>query len=826
MPPSDRVTRSQSSPSLIPRLPGRTVDDFLIAPRRAVPSYQLHPSFQPDILALLPQDYPLPASPARSPSPNITIQIDHAMEAAAPTRGAMPAPGSNRAPKTFEGDEDAVAEFLERFEDCAEEAKLSNEDKVKFIFRYLTKQQKAVFKAFKGFQQLDWDEFKSSIQEAFEGAFDNSEYTKQTLIDLVRKESAALISTDAGLRRYQRDFHAVANVLISEDIITEEERDRYFWFGFHENIRQDLQSRLIALKPNHSDEKPYKWEDVAKVGKSLFNIKSFMKKPPEGVDAALGGLHSKSQGGHQESQVTTRLVNLPSVPKASVEQNDIEDLLARLDALKANDKDYASTYARLVLHRPDVAKCYPAPYRAKPAIYSATSMVSSHQAHEVTQPRQPCLFCKDLSNAHGTRFCPVAKDYLRAGRISQVDGYWRWPDGARIPNHPQGIKFVVDQGVAVPNSAVSTQPGQQRALFFEVSPVTMAATAASVNLNEALPGGSEDGEIQQAYEQYQYVLAAAKEKKTPTIPNTPKLPIISEKKSAQYEYKSNVEDFTVVRRLFDRTMSEERPIQVSQRELLAISPELRKLFVEACKVNRVPLTVERRSSSGTQTATTLMTQAEPLYTSPVMELDVAVNGQYSETGIYDPGAELVCISEAAVKELKLPFTTDIKLNMRDANGGCQETFGLVENLGLKISNITIPVHAWIIRNAPYRLLLGRTFQVAAKADTEDAGETLVIQDPVRLGVKVRVPMRPHRNTHSGISASSNVLILASPLVNKYLSSTYEFSPTLALKYKPVDRKVRPVATTMPDEVTPKRRFPENPLKTLIPLTPNPHNITT
>ena len=37
-------------------------------------------------------------------------------------------------------------------------------------------------------------------------------------------------------------------------------------------------------------------------------------------------------------------------------------------------------------------------------------------------------------------------------------------------------------------------------------------------------------------------------------------------------------------------------------------------------------------------------------------------------------------------------------------------------------------HAWIIENPPYRLLLGHPFQVAASADTEDAGDVLIIVD--------------------------------------------------------------------------------------------------
>jgi hypothetical protein len=48
---------------------------------------------------------------------------------------------------------------------------------------------------------------------------------------------------------------------------------------------------------------------------------------------------------------------------------------------------------------------------------------------------------------------------------------------------------------------------------------------------------------------------------------------------------------------------------------------------------------------------------------------------------------------------------------------------------------------------------------------------------------------------------------------------------MGLKYKPVERKVRPVPTTMPQDAIPKRRFPENPLDSLKPLTPHPPPIS-
>ncbi|KAG2117385.1 uncharacterized protein F5147DRAFT_528497, partial [Suillus discolor] len=42
-------------------------------------------------------------------------------------------------------------------------------------------------------------------------------------------------------------------------------------------------------------------------------------------------------------------------------------------------------------------------------------------------------------------------------------------------------------------------------------------------------------------------------------------------------------------------------------------------------------------------------------------------------------------------------------------------------------------------------------------------------------------------------------------------------------YKQVDKKVKPVSGTFPQDAQVLRRFPYNPLETMIPLTPHPPN---
>ena len=193
--------------------------------------------------------------------------------------------------------------------------------------------------------------------------------------------------------------------------------------------------------------------------------------------------------------------------------------------------------------------------------------------------------------------------------------------------------------------------------------------------------------------------------------------------------------------------------------------------------------------------------------------------------------------------------------MRDANGGTKMTFGVVENLDIQINGISILVHAWIIEDPPYRLLLGRPFQLAASADTEDTGDILIIMDPDHPGHCLRIPMRLHSNPHlpcshflamdregtegayqvnSVLTSGTNDTVkiphlssVVSPLSRNYWALTYDYHVlALGLRYKPVDRKIRPVATTLPEAARPKCWFPEDPLKSLPFMSTNPVQIAT
>ena len=763
----------------------------------------------------------------------------------------MPAPGSKKAPPTFTGDEQQIAEFLEIYERCVDDAQLPQADWVPFFFRYLSRSQRDIFEAFEGVDAADWNTFKTAIHESFAGTFKTKKHTLTSLESFVKLSASQPVLSDVALRAYHRQFQAIATYLIKEHELAESDRDRHYWFGLHPHTRVAIEQRLAITIPNHPRAKPYTMLNVYKAGCYVFDANAFNLNLPQQTTSPQ--TFASDQGHQQASQVIQSSVMLP-VHSTQSKGEDLGNLVRRLASLRVNDLDYATTYAELVVTYPQLAGVI-----AKPAAFAGISTGSPSpnvRQPPVTMGTRLCGFCRDPGcPARSTRFCPIGQSYVQLRKVIQVDGWYRWPDNSQIDTHPQGIKFIVDTTLEnQAKQALETSTAMpHQSLFFEVNPASdLNDTPTSAYIEEV----SVEDEVTRTYQAYQLALAAQKERiDTSARPIKDDTRPEPEKKSGQFHYKTKVEDPDIVQSLYNRAMG--TSISVTPGELLAVSPDLRRLFVDSCKVNRIPVySATMGPVSSPLDAASLVAQVTPLYTAPIMELDVKLAGKHPEVGLYDTGAELVCISATAAKELKLPFNPDRSLCMRDANGGTKTTFGVVENLEVQINGISILVHAWIIENPPYRLLLGRPFQVAASADTEDAGDVLIIVDPGKPGHRLRIPMRAHNSSHlpgslflSVDGAASELLpdhtvaavpscgaipppsiphlaSVASPLSKAYLIDTYDITkPVLGLRYKPVERRVHPVATTLPEAARPQRRFPEDPLTTLPAITPFPPPIT-
>ncbi|KAJ8582376.1 hypothetical protein M405DRAFT_750358, partial [Rhizopogon salebrosus TDB-379] len=116
---------------------------------------------------------------------------------------------------------------------------------------------------------------------------------------------------------------------------------------------------------------------------------------------------------------------------------------------------------------------------------------------------------------------------------------------------------------------------------------------------------------------------------------------------------------------------------------------------------------------------------------PLRELRVTLNGTHSELGLLDEGSEIVVIHEDAWRKTNAPRNEQIRMRMQTANGGSQDMGGCVEMLEIDVDGIKTWAHAYVVPDAPYRLLLGRPWQRLvrlSKEETDDAVQ-VTIHDP-------------------------------------------------------------------------------------------------
>ncbi|KAG2737284.1 hypothetical protein P692DRAFT_201672614, partial [Suillus brevipes Sb2] len=113
------------------------------------------------------------------------------------------------------------------------------------------------------------------------------------------------------------------------------------------------------------------------------------------------------------------------------------------------------------------------------------------------------------------------------------------------------------------------------------------------------------------------------------------------------------------------------------------------------------------------------------------ELRVTINGVHSEMGLLDEGSEIVVIREDTWKKTNAPLNERVRMRMQTANGGSQDMKGCLEMLEIEVAGIKTWAHAYVVPDAPYRLLLGRPWQRLVKLSKEENNDSVfvTVHDP-------------------------------------------------------------------------------------------------
>jgi len=296
--------------------------------------------------------------------------------------------------------------------------------------------------------------------------------------------------------------------------------------------------------------------------------------------------------------------------------------------------------------------------------------------------------------------------------------------------------------------------------------------------------------------------------------------------NTQYRYQSNVEDHQLTTELEEYLMKGKLSLTMPA-HVLAASPAICKNLAKKLKVQRIETneykvvaagdlqalasrrtTVHDDTSNGMESHL-LANDQPPTFCLPLQGIDVLVNGSTKIPAILNTGSQINIIRYNLVQSLRAHINSQRLIEMEGANGATNWMVGCAKNLMLQVGNMLIKIHTHIVKHASFEILLGWPFGRTALCRIEDlpSGKVEVsVCDPTNIAHRVYVPTQPRIRCTMAVKMLSVVNLASPPLRPEQVLMPHKFpSPPpanpaiLVLKYKQVDKKVRPVPTTLPKE---------------------------
>ncbi|KXN90919.1 hypothetical protein AN958_02701 [Leucoagaricus sp. SymC.cos] len=109
-----------------------------------------------------------------------------------------------------------------------------------------------------------------------------------------------------------------------------------------------------------------------------------------------------------------------------------------------------------------------------------------------------------------------------------------------------------------------------------------------------------------------------------------------------------------------------------------------------------------------------------------------INKVHEEEALLDSGSQIISMSREAVSTCKITWNPELTINMQNMNGQITKTCGLAKNIPFNFGNVTIHLQVHVMEQAPYRVLLGRPFDVITEnqiANSTEGHQFISITDP-------------------------------------------------------------------------------------------------
>ena len=164
-----------------------------------------------------------------------------------------------------------VEEFIQEFEEIADGHRLTNQQKVETIIRYIDTSQHHIWKSLQGYLNRNWHNFCNELRNEYVNPTTQGQFSKQRLVNYTDKSAQVPMKDEADVIDYHCNFNSLSKLLLDEGRITTGKHNTIFWRGFHPNNRQELYERLIAKKLDQPKGQAFDLQDVLHIARQIFS---------------------------------------------------------------------------------------------------------------------------------------------------------------------------------------------------------------------------------------------------------------------------------------------------------------------------------------------------------------------------------------------------------------------------------------------------------------------------------------------------------------------------------------------------------------------------
>jgi len=405
----------------------------------------------------------------------------------------------------FSGEVDQdVEDFLDEYEEKANENNLTDTQKVETVIRYVVKTQHHIWKSLPGYIDRDWGDLRAQLRQQYINPSTEGQFLKQKLVDFVDKYARKRMDDEADVINYHRQFNTKGKFLLDSGRVTQGEFNAIFWRGFHREDRHALCERLIAKQPDRPQGRAFDIQDVLNIARAVFlgDNDFYSQEPPpqrddidrvreqrtergthnsreadrdgraprrvrtheppsfegqesEDEEAPYSDQEQQASRGHRHSsaRIDTRTVRFKDVKDES-EDKDLEDLIFQLHDLPVRDHAYASLYARCARRFPDAMRGIPQPQ-------SYRTDLSASYSYQATNPPplNPQSWTHSIAPPPPTSTNAIpAATYFRPGPCVESCAFCR-AEGHRVRSCALASEYVksgratyVNDRIHLPNS--------------------------------------------------------------------------------------------------------------------------------------------------------------------------------------------------------------------------------------------------------------------------------------------------------------------------------------------------------------------------------------